>query len=209
MATSKLRLFLYSNRNIAGSLMALGGLGLYFTGVIHSFWWEIVAGLYATGAVAFPQRDLAQTAQRTELAPEQLAPQLHHLVNVVAPGLPPDSLHCLRSIQATLSELLPRLQEMRKRGVISSKDSFTVVETVRRYLPDTLAAYLRLPKFYANMQPLADGRTASQTLFDQLRVLDSSLREIGRNAFAGDAEALVSNGQFLQHRFSEKLAFRQ
>jgi hypothetical protein len=79
---------------------------------------------------------------------------------------------------------------------------------VRRYLPDTLAAYLRLPKFYAQMQTLADGRTATQTLVEQLGVLDSSLKEIAKSAFAGDAEALVSNGKFLQNKFSEKLAFR-
>ena len=58
------------------------------------------------------------------------------------------------------------------------------------------------------MQPLADGRTASQTLLDQLQVLDNSLKDVSRSAFAGDAETLVTNGQFLQNRFSEKLAFR-
>jgi hypothetical protein len=97
---------------------------------------------------------------------------------------------------------------MRNRGILSAKDSFTVIETVRRYLPDTLAAYLRLPKLYAQMQPLADGRTASRTLLDQLRMLDTSLQDIAKNAFAGDAERLVTNGQFLQDKFSEKLAFK-
>jgi hypothetical protein len=58
------------------------------------------------------------------------------------------------------------------------------------------------------MQPLSDGRTAAQTLFDQLSVLDTSLKEISKSAFAGDAEMLVTNGQFLQDKFSEKLAFR-
>jgi hypothetical protein len=43
---------------------------------------------------------------------------------------------------------------------------------------------------------------------EQLRVLDGSLKDIAKSAFAGDAEALVSNGQFLQNKFSEKLAFR-
>ena len=100
------------------------------------------------------------------------------------------------------------MQELQDRGTISAKDSFTVVETVRRYLPDTLGAYLRLPRFYAQMQTLADGRTASQTLLDQLTVLDTSLKDVAKSAFAGDAEALVTNGQFLQSKFSEKLAFR-
>jgi hypothetical protein len=204
----RLQLFLYSNGNIAGSLLAMSGLALFFGGIIHAYWWAIVAGLYGAGVLVWPRNDLAKMAERTELSTEMLAQQVRKLIDSVAQGLPKEALEFLRSIQGTLSELLPRLQELRDRGIISAKDSFTVVETVRRYLPDTLAAYLRLPKFYAQMQTLADGRTASQTLLQQLQVLDSSLKDIAKSAFAGDAEALISNGQFLQDKFSEKLAFR-
>jgi len=204
----RLQFFLYSTRNIAGCLLAMGGLGLFFGGVIHAYWGAIVAGLYGVGVLGWPRSDLAGMAERTELSTEMLAQQVRKLVDSVAQGLPKEALEFLRSIQGTLVELLPRLQELRDRGIISAKDSFTVIETVRRYLPDTLAAYLRLPKFYAQMQTLADGRTATQTLLEQLRVLDASLKDIAKSAFAGDAEALVSNGQFLQNKFSEKLAFR-
>ena len=203
-----LKLYLYSTGNIAGCLLALGGLGLFFGGVIHAWWWAIVAGLYGVGVLGWPRSDLANTAEQTELSAEMLAQQVRKLVDSVAGGLPKDSLDRLRSIQATLSELLPRLKELRDRGIVSAKDSFTVVETIRRYLPDTLGAYLRLPKFYAQMQTLADGRTASQTLLDQLRVLDTSLKDVAASAFAGDAETLISNGHFLQNKFSEKLAFK-
>jgi hypothetical protein len=204
----RLRFFLYSTNHIAGCVLAIGGLGLFFGGVIHAFWWAIVAGLYGVGALGWPRNDLAATAEHTELSAELLAQQVRKLVDSVALGLPKEALRPLYSIQATLGELLPRLQELRDRGVISGKDSFTVAETVRRYLPDTLAAYLRLPRFYAHVQALADGRTASQTLIDQLRVLDGSLKDIAKSAFEGDAEALVSNGRFLENRFSEKVMFR-
>ena len=208
MAINRLLLFLYSTGNIVGCALALLGLGLFFGGIIHAFWWAIVAGLYAVGALAWPSSSLAQTAAQTELSADQLAQQIRKLVDSVASGLPKDSLGCLRNIQSTLSELLPRLKELGERGIISGKDSFTVIETVRRYLPDTLAAYLRLPKFYAQMQPLADGRTASQTLLDQLTVLDASLKAIAGSAFSGDAEQLITNGKFLESKFTEKLAFR-
>jgi hypothetical protein len=201
-------LFLYSTGNIVGCLLALGGLGLFFGGIIHAWWFAIVAGLYGAGVLGWPRNDLSRTAEQTELSSETLAEQVRQLVDRVAPGLPKDSLDRLRSIQDTLSELLPRLQELKDRGTISAKDSFTVFETVRRYLPDTLGAYLRLPRFYAKMQPLADGQTASQTLLDQLTLLDTSLKDVAQSAFAGDAETLVTNGQFLQNKFSEKLAFR-
>lgn len=206
--SQRLQLYFYSTGNIAGCLLAMGGLGLFFTGVIGSYWWAIVAGLYGAGALGWPRSNLAAMAESTELSTEMLAQQVRKLVDSVAQGLPKEALDCLRSIQSTLAELLPRLQELRDRGVISGKDSFIVLETVRRYLPDTLGAYLRLPKFYAQMQALADGRTASQTLLDQLRVLDMSLKDVAKSAFEGDAQTLVTNGQFLQNKFSEKLAFR-
>jgi len=206
--TQRLQLFLYSAGNIAGCLLAMGGLGMYFAGIISSYWWAIVGGLYVAGVVGWPRSTLADVAERTELSAELLAQQMRKLVDSVAQGLPKDALDLLRSIQNTLTELLPRLEELRNRGVISSKDSFTVVETVRRYLPDTLGAYLRLPKFYAQMQTLSDGRTAAQTFEDQLRVLDTSLKEVAKSAYAGDAQTLVTNGQFLEDKFSQKLAFR-
>jgi hypothetical protein len=204
----RLRLYLYSSGNIAGCMLALGGLGLFFGGVIQAYWWAIVAGLYGAGVLGWPRSGLADTAQHTELSAEMMAQQLRKLVDSVARGLPKEALDPLHSIQGTLGELLPRMQELRERGIVSAKDSFTVYETVRRYLPDTLAAYLRLPRFYAQAQTLADGRTASRTLVDQLRVLDSSLKDIAKSAFAGDAESLVSNGRFLESKFAEKAVFR-
>ncbi len=204
----RVQLYLYSNANIAGSTLALGGLGLYFAGIIHPFWWAIVAGLYGAGALAWPKSELARTAERTQISVSRMSEQVRRLVDSVSKGLPDEALYELRNIEATLSEVLPRLQQLQDGGVISSKDSFTLLETVRRYLPDTLGAYLRLPKLYAQMQPLADGQTASQILTAQLKLLNVSLQEIARNAFLGDAERLLINGQFLHSKFSEVTTFR-
>jgi hypothetical protein len=203
----RFQLFLYSANNIAGCVLAFGGLGLFFGGVIHAYWWAIVAGLYGTGALGWPRSELARTAEQAELSNEMMAEQVQNLIDRVAKGLPADALAVLRSIQSTLGELLPRLQALQDRGVISAKDGFTVLETVRRYLPDTLAAYLRLPKLYARTQSLSEGRTASQVLLEQLKVLDQSLKDVSHSAFTGDAEKLVTNGRFLQSRFAEKAAF--
>src|SRR5580692_9516779 len=129
----RLMLFVYSASNIAGCSLAMGGLGLFFTGIIHAYWWAIVAGLYGAGVLAWPRNELARTAERAELTTEMLAQQVHKLVDSVAPGLPKEALEALHSIESTLRELLPRLQDMQDRGVISAKDAFTVFETVRRY----------------------------------------------------------------------------
>ena len=203
----RLKLYFYSTNNVAGCLLALGGLGLYFAGVFEAYWWAILAGLYGAGSLGWPRSNLAVTAEQTELSTEMMADQVRRLVDSVAKGLPREAVEVLHSIESTLGELLPRMQTLRDRGVISAKDSFTVIETVRRYLPDTLAAYLRLPKFYAQMQTLGNGRTASQVLIDQLKVLDASLKDVAKSAFAGDAEALVTNGRFLEAKFAERAVF--
>jgi hypothetical protein len=204
----RMQLYLYSNRNISGCVLALAGLGLFFTGIIHAFWWLIVPGLYLGGALAWPRNELAQIAEHSELNTEMMALQMRKLVDSVAKGLPREALAELNEMQNTLTELLPKIRQLESRGVISAKESFTVTETVRRYLPDTLGAYLRLPRFYAEMQNLAGGQSASELLTGQLRLLNKSLREIVANAYSGDAEKLAMNGRFLQSKFSETTAFR-
>jgi hypothetical protein len=201
VAINRLERYLYSTPNIVGSLLALGGLGLFFGGFIHAYWGAIVAGLYVAPVLAWPRDTLADTVEQTELSPELLAQQVRKLVDSAAKALPKEAVAELNGIQATLVELLPRLKDMQDRGAISGKDSFTVIETVRRYLPDTLGAYLRLPRFYAEMN-------ASQALTGQLKLLNTSLQEVAQNAFAGDAEKLASNGRFLQSKFSEATPFR-
>lgn len=204
----RVRLYLYGMPNIVGCLLALGGLGLFFAGVIADYWGAIVLGLYVAGAIGWPRSQLAETAAHTELAADTLAQQLSRLVTEVGKGLPKEAVAVLRSIEGTLRELLPRLQEMQQRGSVTPQSAFTVAQTVRRYLPDTLAGYLKLPAMYARMQKLPSGKTAAQTLVEQLHLLDESLQKIAHDAFAGDAEALLVNGEFLKSKFSQTLAFQ-
>ena len=50
--SQRLMLYLYSANNIAGCVLAIGGLVLFFGGVIHAYWWAIVAGLYGVGTTS-------------------------------------------------------------------------------------------------------------------------------------------------------------
>jgi hypothetical protein len=197
----RITLFLYGAPNITGCLLAMGGLALLFLGVIHVYWWLIVAGLYGAGVVGWPRSELAKKVETTELSTELMTQQLRVMVDSVGKAIPPDALVELRFIEATLKELLPRLREMLERGTLTDKDAFTVEETVRRYLPDTLGAYLRLPKLYARLQNVAERQTASQLLTSQLKMLNCSLSELANHAFAGEAEKLVMNGKFLEAKF--------
>lgn len=204
---NKLQLYLYSTRNIVGCCLGAVGLVLLFTGVIGAGWPLIVAGLYAAGAIGWPRSTLADTVANNEISADQLVQHLDRLVSQVAKALPAAALESLRSIQNTLRDLLPRLRTLKDSNALSAQSAFTIQETLRRYLPDMLASYLRLPPAFAKMQALEDGRTAAQTLTDQLQLLDASLKKIAQEAFAGDAEALIDSGRFLQHKFDPKPAY--
>ncbi len=200
--------FLYSPRNIAGCCLAFVGLVLLFTGVIGTGWPLIVAGLYAAGVLGWPRKPIVETeAPSVEVAVETLAEQLQRLVNEVSTRLPDAAQASLQSIQTTLTDLLPRLRELEVSGALSVESAFTVEETLRRYLPEMLTSYLKLPPAFARSQPLKDKRTATQILVDQLQMLDASLKQIAQGAFAGDAEALVNSGRFLERKLRAKSAF--
>lgn len=205
---SRLSDFLYSPRNIAGCCLAFAGLVLLFTGVIDTGWPLIVAGLYAVGVLAWPRKQVVEVeAPSVEVSVETLAQQLERLINEASKRLPEPALASLHSIQTTLADLLPRLRELEVSGALSVESAFTVEETLRRYLPEMLTSYLKLPATFARTQPLKDKRTAAQVLVDQLQMLDESLKQIAHESFAGDVEALVNSGRFLERKLRAKAAF--
>ena len=205
---SRFKRFLYSPRNIVGCCLAFVGLLLLFTGVIGTGWPLIVAGLYAAGVLGWPRKQNVEAeAPSIEVSVETLVEELQRLVEAVSTRLPDAAQASLLSIQATLADLLPRLRELEVSGALSVESAFTVEETLRRYLPEMLTSYLKLPSAFANTQPMQDKRTAAQILVDQLQMLDESLKQIARESFAGDVEALVNSGRFLERKLRARAAF--
>jgi hypothetical protein len=204
---NRLSRYLYSPRNIAGCSLAMVGLLLLFTGVIDTGWPLIVAGLYAVGALGWPRSAPPPPPPSVEVPAETLVQQLQTLVEQVSKRIPDAALASLHGIQATLADLLPRLRALEVSGALSVESAFIVEETLQRYLPDMLGGYLKLPSGFAQTRPLEDGRTAAQVLVEQLQLLDESLKQIAQEAFAGDAEALVNSGRFLQRKFKAKAVY--
>ena len=205
---SRFQRFLYSPHNIAGCCLAFVGLLLLFTGVIGTGWPLIVAGLYAAGVLGWPRKQNVEAEEPSiEVPVETLVEELQRLVEAVSTRLPDAAQASLLSIQATLADLLPRLRELEVSGALSVESAFTVEETLRRYLPEMLTSYLKLPSAFAKTQPMQDKRTAAQILVDQLQMLDESLKQIARESFAGDVEALVNSGRFLERKLRARAAF--
>jgi hypothetical protein len=199
-------LYLYSNKNIAGCVLALAAVTAYLTGVVHDFWWEIVAGSYGAGALLTPaQRGLDQGTIEASMSPEEVSASMTRLVARIERSVPADVFGLVQSIVAQIRGILPMLAA--KAAQIPTEDSFTIRQTALHYLPETLDAYLRLPAAFRNLQPLQDGKTAKALLVEQLTVLDAKMRDITQNLLANDAQALVANGAFLRDRFATASSF--
>jgi hypothetical protein len=193
-------LYLFSTRNIVACCAALLGPVLLFLGVIGPGWLLITAGLYAAGYFATPAPRLLDARLAQSLSFEDLVERLDEIVRAAKSQLQPAMVAHLESIRQSITEVLPRLADVRG----FDDNLYTVRETVLRYLPETLANYAALPSAFRATRPLRDGKTARELLTEQLTILDDQLKDVVANVARGDAEALIANGKFLEAKFRER-----
>ena len=196
-AWTRVLLFLYSTRNLVGCGLAIGGLALFFAGVISQWWFPIVVGLYALGWLAVPTSRELEFKVRNEATQANLVDSLDELVNQSMSRLPAEAAERLNRIHALVTDLAPKLFS----GDVAMEHVVTLVYAVTRDLPGTVRNYLRLPAAFANMHAVEDGKTSKQLLLEQLDILDEQLGKIATNIYKDDAEALVVNGWFLKEKF--------
>ena len=65
-----------------------------------------------------------------------------------------------------------------------------------------MAAYLRLPRDYADRRPVSGGKTSLTVLCDQLDLLGSKMDDLFDAACRSDADALIAHVRFLAEKFS-------
>jgi hypothetical protein len=193
-------LYLYSTRNIVACVAALLGPLLLFLGVIRDGWLLITAALYAAGYFATPAPRVVDARLAQSLSFDALIERLDRIIGEAKPELQPGMIKRLESIRESVTEVLPKLADVHG----FDDNLYTIRETVLRYLPETLASYVSLPRAFRASHALKDGKSARDLLTEQLAVLDEQMTEVVANVARGDAEALVANGQFLESRFRER-----
>jgi hypothetical protein len=193
-------LYVYSTRNIVATSLALLGPALLFAGVIRDYWLVITSGLYAAGLLLTPSVKMLDIDLTQALSTDALMSRLDRVIARARPALPAELAKRLDSIRTSIGEVLPRLATQ----MSASDDLYLVRETVLRYLPETLANYLALPPLFRTTHALRDGKTARELLGDQLGVLDAQMREVVANVAQGDAQALLTNGRFLEAKFARR-----
>ncbi len=103
----------------------------------------------------------------------------------------------VRRIDRLIRQILPRLPSLG----FGSQDAYAVVATATSYLPESLGAYLRLPREWADSRPIDNGRTALMVLIDQLELLGATMEKMLDAAVRADATALIAHGRFLEAKF--------
>jgi hypothetical protein len=192
--------FLYSRRNIAGSLLALGGLGLHFVGLVGGLvWLPITAGLYLIGVLLVPgERDLELRLGAAQDASE-VRDGLAHLLRQLRGKVADDLYEKVVRIQ---SSILATLETEGAAGDGADPNVYLIRQTALAYLPDAFATYLRMPRFMAERRAIAGGRTPHDVLLEQLDLMDRRLAEVADDMARHDSDRLLANGRFLAEKFS-------
>lgn len=114
-------------------------------------------------------------------------------------GRVPDAVQArVERVAGTVRQTIPRLDQLGANSV----QAHAVVRTATSYLPEAVAAYLRLPRDYADRRPVSGGKTSLTILCDQLDLLGSKMDDLFDAACRSDADALIAHGRFLAEKFS-------
>jgi hypothetical protein len=199
----RILLYLYSTPNIIGSLLGLVGLALYFLGIIGSYWLLIILGLYGIGVLATPKSPTYELRLRNELTAEEIRSELNAMLSKISKKVPKEILAKVESIIKSIFEILPHIMDVNS----SNYNIYTIRQTALEYLPETLESYLQLPKAYATLHPIKNGKTANQLLLEQLDLLDVEMKSIAQDFYLNDSQRLMAHGKFLQEKFGKSMAW--
>lgn len=190
--------YLGSRKNVAGSLLALGGLVLFFLGLLGPIWPLVVVALYLIGALAVPspRRVLVGNASFDS---ELVRSALDRLLRRVENRASPDVVAKLREIQQEILGVLPLADQFPP----GSEDLFVIQRTATDYLPSALDPYLALPPEYAATRQVQGGKTPRQALLEQLELIDSKMDEVVDAVHQRDTDRLLASGRFLEERFGK------
>jgi hypothetical protein len=195
---NRLLRYLGSRKNLAGCVLALGGLALYFIGVLGPIWPVVVVALYLVGALVVPSPRRAVVGH-PGFDPDLVKEALDRLMHRVGGRTSPDIAAKVREIQQEIVGLLPFAAQFPP----GSEDLFVIQRTATDYLPSALDAYLALPPEYATTRALQDGKTAKQVLLEQLQLIDSKMDEVADAVHQRDSDRLLASGRFLEERFGK------
>ncbi len=197
-----------SGAQIALGVLAACGAVVGLLGAIQSLAWVLVGGAVLAGCGALGgvivQRKTAAAAQASAAAPAWFDPAalaaFDAALETAAAELDDDNAAQLLAIKAAFQRLAPQAGAPDEHFTVD--DRLYLRECLRRYVPDSVTAYLRVPAAQRS-EALLDGQPCAQSALRQqldLLLQEILLREkkIGRSA----AEQLLSQQRFLDAKKS-------
>lgn len=196
----------------AAGALALGGVGLLLAG-LQASWLLGAASVGLTGLAAGLWMVARRQSTATSLAEQPLLPlfdatalaKLDEVLHHLASEMTETQLAPLRSLADTLERMAPLMRRVGVNEQFTQEDHFYVTECVRRYLPDTLQAYLQVPRHSrSQLAPASvDAGTGSAPSADELLATQLALlqTELGRREKAltsASTEALQKQQRFLK-----------
>jgi hypothetical protein len=195
----RLEAFLYSRRNIVGSLLALGGVALHLVGLVAGIeWLPITVGLYLIGALLVPAEPGLDLRLGAAQDAGEVRDGLDRLTKSLRGRVADDLLAKVASIQGSI---LATLLVEGAPGDGADPNVYLIRQTALTYLPDAFATYLRMPRAMAERRPIAGGRTPHDVLLDQLDLMDKRLADVADDMARHDSDKLLANGRFLAEKF--------
>ena len=192
----------------AASVAALiGGTALLPVAALSSPWWLRAASVAAAVALygwawhgirREAQLRASPTAHAAPLVDTRTLADLDVVLERVAPELPQAQLEALVALKDKLARVVLAARAVGASDTLSIEDRLYLHECVRRYIPDSLLAYLNVPAEHRNRPLGTDGATATDTLASQLALIQQALDEKDAKCAAGAAEALLQQQRFLQ-----------
>ena len=126
---------------------------------------------------------------------------LRPIMNRIRERADAPSIALLEGIEEKLGFLLGRLENG---DTALDIRPFEVRKIAFEYLPDALDQYLHLPISLSRTEPLHHGRTADESLHEQLELLDNTLNKLAKSLFEQDARGLLVHGRFLKEKFADQ-----
>lgn len=99
------------------------------------------------------------------------------------------------SIHSSILAVLPRLD------TTMTQQAYNLKQTALEYLPEALDKYLNLPDEFSQKHQLSNGKTAYETLLEQLELLDNTMKHTLAEVYKQDADGLLIHGRFLKEKF--------
>ncbi|MBD8528102.1 hypothetical protein [Pseudomarimonas arenosa] len=169
--------------------------------------WPLASGLTLLGLLWLwrirsrisASKERART-ERYAWLDSELLQRLDRLLQRTAAELQPRHAQRLREIKQSVVELLHRYVRAPDEGSLSMEDRCYVTEALRRYLPDSLSAYLAIPRAERGSAIAGCKESADELLNQQLDLIAQQLQRCLQQNGSGAQQALLRQQRFLSSK---------